>query len=270
MPQRSSNKTIYYVARKRDDLERAFSLVYKEYASRGYIPKDYKSKIRLSLYSALPSTTTFIAKQRDKVVATVTLIPDSPMGVPMDKIYKKELDVFRKKKLRIAEVSQLSIDEKLFPKGWFSMFNFSKLIFVFALFKLVFDYARNIAELDELCIAVNPKHQYLYKFIFFEPIGGLKYYGSVNKAPALAFHLSLNEELKKKSFIKKKAVHKIFYGKNVNSQGFKNKFVMKPEDLEYFFLEKSDLLKKATKEELAYIKKCYPPGSVGAILKKHG
>lgn len=198
MPERKNKKTIYYVVRTRSELEQAFSLVYKEYASRKYIPKNYKSKMRLSLYSALPSTATFIAKQRDKVVATVTLIPDSPMGVPMDKIYKKELDGFRKKKLRIAEVSQLSIDEKLFPKGWFSMFNFGKLIFVFALFKLVFDYARNIAELDELCIAVNPKHQYLYKFIFFEPMGKLKYYGSVNKAPALAFHLSLNEELKKK------------------------------------------------------------------------
>ena len=158
MMQKKEN-IIYSIARTRNELAQAFALVYKEYEHRGYIPKGYKSNMRMSLYNALPSTVTFVGMQGTKVVATVTLIPDTAMGIPMDKIYHDELAPFRKKGLRIAEVSQLSIDAKLFPPGWFSMFNFEKLMLVFKLFKVVFDYARFEDRLDELCIAVNPKHQ---------------------------------------------------------------------------------------------------------------
>jgi hypothetical protein len=260
-------KIVYRVARTRDELAQAFALVYKEYAQRGYIPKGYKSKMRLSLYNALPSTATFVGMQGTKVVAAVTLIPDTAMGIPMDKIYNDELAPFRKKGLRIAEVSQLSIDSKLFPPGWFSMFNFEKLMFVFKLFKLVFDYARSEDRLDELCIAVNPKHQYLYKFLFFKQFGKLKYYGSVNKAPALALHLSINKNLETKSQLCRKVLYNIFYGSRVNRNLIKNKFVLRKADLEYFFVKESDLFEKATKEQLDVIRKYYPKEEFDKIIK---
>lgn len=259
-------RIVYHIARTKEELYQAYSLVYKEYISRGYIPKYYKSKIRLSIYNALPSTTTFVAKDKNKVVATVTLIPDSPIGLPMDKIYKKELDSLRKRGHRLSEVSQLSIDSRFFPKKWFSMFNFSKLMFIFHLFKLVFDYVEFKTDIDEICIAVNPKHQYLYKFLFFEKLGCLKYYGSVNKAPALAFHLSLNPALEHISRQKRIALHKIFYGNTSGPSAFDGKFNFKLEDLKYFFVDKSDIFKKATKEQLRYIKSCYSYKSLDKIL----
>jgi len=74
----NSNKTIYRVARTREEIEGVLSLVYKEYQRKGYIPKGYKSKLRISIYNALPLTTTFVAKEGSKVLAGVTLIPDSP------------------------------------------------------------------------------------------------------------------------------------------------------------------------------------------------
>lgn len=235
MPQPADKKAACHVARERGELEQAFS------------------RTKISLFNALPLATIFVAKQKSKVVATVTLIPDSPMGLPMDRVYKKKLDVLRKKRLRIAEVCQLAIDEKLFPKEWFAMFNFSKLMFLFGIFKLVFDYARNVAELDGLCIVVNPKYQYLYKFLFFKPMGKTS-----------AFHLTLSPELKEKAYRDKRALYKIFYGKNTNSALFKNKFVMKPTDLEYFFVKKTNLFKGATKKQMKYIQSCYPD------IKKRG
>lgn len=261
------DEIVYRIARTRNELAQAFSLVYKEYAQRGYIPKGYKSKMRLSLYNALPSTATFVGMLGDKVVAAVTLIPDTAMGIPMDKIYNDELAPFRKKGLRIAEVSQLSIDGKLFPPGWFSMFNFEKLMFVFKLFKLVFDYARFEDRIDELCIAVNPKHQYLYKFIFFEQFGKLKYYGSVNKAPALALHLGINKDLEAKSRMCRKVLYNIFYGGKVNKGPIENKFMLKKADLEYFFVKESDLFEKAAKEQLDIIRKYYPKEEFDQIIK---
>jgi len=259
-----SKKIIYHVARKRSELEQAFSLVYAEYVAKKYIPQHYKSKLRISLYNCLPSTTTFVAKDGGKVVATVTLIPDSLLGIPMDKIYKKELDAFRKRGLKIAEVSQLSIDSRLFPKKWFSMFNFEKLIFIFKLFKLVLDWALYNDKLDELCIAVNPRHQYLYKFLGFEELGGLKYYGSVNRAPAIAKHLHLaGAEQKAK---RRKGLYNIFFGEKVDESAFKDKCVLSCSDLEYFFINKSDIFNKATKKQIDYIKECYPQAAY--IFKK--
>jgi len=251
-----TDQTVYRVARTRKELEDGFSLVYKEYASKGYIPKDYKSKLRVSFFNALPKTTTFVAVQDKKVVASVTLIPDSPLGIPMDKLYKAEVDKLRKKGCRVAEASQLSIDTKLFGKGFFSMFNFDKLIFIFRLFKLVMDHALSVDGVTDFCIAINPKQQHLYKFLGFEQIGPLKYYGSVNQAPALAFRLKLeglSERMKARG-----GVHKIFFGKSTDPELFKGKYMMKPEDLKYFFVKKSDLFKKATRDQMKVIRACYP------------
>jgi len=254
MGKKSGKKTIYHVAKTKNDLEQAFSLVYKEYAARGYIPRHYKSKMRLSLHNALPSTTTFVAKRGRRVLASVTLIPDSPIGLPMDKLYKKKLDLLRKRKRRIAECSQLSIDSSMFPRGWFSMFNFNKFIFLFKLFKLIIDYGMQVEKLTDYCIAVNPKHQYLYKFIGFEELGGLKYYGTVNMAPAIAKRLDLTTF--EKNLRPKRALHHVFFGYQTPG-ALKNKYILKPADLEYFFEKRSDIFKKADKKKVHYIESCY-------------
>lgn len=220
----------------------------------------------MSLYNALPSTTTFIAKQAGRVVATVTLIPDSPLGIPMDKIYKNEVDALRGQGRRVSEASQLAIDNRLFPQGWFSMFNFNKLIFLFKLFKLILDYAAEVEKLDDSCIAVNPKHQYLYKFIGFEKWGGLKYYGSVNNAPAVAKRLDLHRL--EDYFRTKPSLYKIFISQKTSPDVFAGKFQFSAADLEYFFVKKSDILAKATKEQLRYIKSLYSSAQTDKIFKK--
>jgi len=259
------NKTIYRVARTRNELEQGFGLVYSEYKRKGYIPKGFKSKLRISLYNALPSTTTFVAMQNKRVVASVTLIPDSPLGIPMDKLYKKEVDKLRKQKCKVAEASQLSIDTRLFGKGFFSMFNFNKLIFIFRLFKLVLDHALRVDGITDFCIAINPKQQYLYKFLGFQQIGPLRYYGLVNRAPAIAFRLNLQGLRDRMQ--DRRGAYEIFFGKQTDPKLFNNKFKMSPKDLNYFFVNKSDLFEKAASKQLKIIKNCYPVKGMDKIIK---
>jgi len=255
---------VYKVAQTRKELEDALSLVYKEYLRRGYIPKGYKSNIRLSVYNSLPSTTTFVAKQGKRVVAGVTLIPDSPLGLPMDKLYKRELDKLRKEGCRVSEVSQLAIDMSLFGASFFSMFNFNKLIFIFRLFKLVLDHTLDVDRLTDMCIVINPKHQFLYKFIFFEEMGPLKYYGLVNRAPALAFRLRLTGLAERAK--NRKGVYRIFFGGKTDPKLFKGKVKLSPKDLKYLFVEKSDIFEKATKKQLEFIKRSYRNKAVDRII----
>lgn len=259
-------KIVYRVVRTRDEIEQCFSLVYKEYLRKGYIPKNYKSKLRLSFFNALPSTATFIAKQDKKVLAGVTLIPDSRLGLPMDKIYKKELDELRNTGARIAEVSQLAIDTTLFGTGLFSMFNFSKLIFILRLFRLVLHYALDVENLTHICIAINPKQECLYKFLFFEQIGGLKYYGSVNKAPAIALKLEL-DGLEEKGRARR-GLYKIFYGSKIKPKLFEGKLRLSSQDLKYFFVKKSDIFKNANREQLDYLRSCHASESFHKVFRR--
>ena len=84
------------VARDTDELEEAFALVYREYLRKGYTDKN-SSGLRLSLHNALPDATTFIAlSEKNVIIATATIVPDSFLGLPMDSIYYDELNRLRR------------------------------------------------------------------------------------------------------------------------------------------------------------------------------
>jgi hypothetical protein len=60
------------------------------------------------------------------------------------------------------------------------------------LVRMVVLYAAETAQLDELCIAVNPRHADFYcKAFYFRRFGDLKEYQKVNGAPAVALRLDL-------------------------------------------------------------------------------
>ena len=251
-------ETIYRVARTRDELEQAFALVYKEYKQRGYIPSKYKSRLRLSFYNALPATTTFVAKQGRQVVASATLIPDSPLGIPMDKLYREELNAIRKTGTRrIAEVSQLAINTHVFGRSLFSMFNLDKLLFIFRLFRVMYHYAVLQAGITDLCIAVNPKQQYLYKFLYLEQIGGVKEYGTVNRAPAIALQVNL-QRATRQGKCQRPSLYQIFCGGTTPLEHLRHPVRLSVEDLAYLFVRRSDIFAQATPEQLAYLQQCYP------------
>ncbi len=255
----------YKVVETRDELEDAFALVHKEYLNRGYVRSD-SAKLRLSIYSALPQTTTFVAKKNERVVATVTLIIDSTLGLPMNSIYKEELDSLRRQGRRIAEVSMLASDTELLGKDVSLMLNSRKLFMIFSLFKILFDYAREIAEIQDLCIAVNPKHDLTYKFLFFEKLGDLKEYKSVEGSPAVAKRLDLTtveEKCKGRS-----GLCKMFIVNQTEVEKLTRKLVMNPSDLLYFFKRKTDILEKTATEDIDYLKKCYPSYDFNLILSQ--
>lgn len=249
----------YKIISSKEELEGAMALVYQEYLAHGYIlPKYYKSKLRITLHNALPGTTTFIAKKEGQVIGAVTLIPDTPFGLPMDEKYKEETDKLRRKGRKICEVGQLATVD-LFGAGLFSMFNFKKLYFVFNLFKLAFQYALYIAKFDDICIVVSPK-AVLFKFLLFEEMGEVKYYGfdriSIKRKPAIARRLDLRiieERIKKYP-----SLAKIFLGERPADEFFTSRFCFKDKkSLRYFFVEKSEIFKELRPQEAEYICSAY-------------
>ena len=141
------------------------------------------SGLRLTIFNAFPSTVTFVGVIHDEVIATVSVIPDTPVGLPMDEIYHDEVQALRDAGRRLMEVTMLA-DRRLSVSRSLAM--------VLALMKLVFDYATLSLKATDLCITVNPHHDKFYhEYLLFTPLGGLRAYPSVSGNPAIARRLDL-------------------------------------------------------------------------------
>lgn len=255
----------YRVARTKEELEKAFCLVYKEYLRKGYTGQNL-SQLRLSIFNALPETTTFIAENNGNIVSTITLIPDSPLGFPMDELYREELKQLRKDDKKLAEVSMLASSNELFQDEVNTMLNSKKLFFVFFLFKTLLDYATKFLKLDYLCAVINPRHSLVYDFLLFKQLGDLKSYRKVNDAPAIAKYLDLHmaeEQCRKKEL---QGLLKMFFLRKTDEAKFKDKFEFSETDLKYFFADKSDILKNATPAQIEYLKICYPKFNLSKLI----
>jgi hypothetical protein len=161
-------------------LAQAFRLQHDQYVAHAYMDP-HPSGWRLSLYNALPETRVFVARSDDRVVATMTLIPDSPLGLPMDEIYADELRQLRDEGRDLAEVSGLAMDSAYQASGIAILLRLTRMMVIQA-----------VQTESDLCIAVNPHHAAFYRKAFhFQAIGGLKQYRKVNGAPAVALRLDL-------------------------------------------------------------------------------
>ena len=98
-------------ATERKQFEEAFRLVYKEYLHKGYC-SPHPSQMRVLFYNALPETVTFCLWRDQTLIATVTLIPDSPAGLPMEEVYPDELKKLRKEGRKICEISSLALNSE--------------------------------------------------------------------------------------------------------------------------------------------------------------
>src|SRR5215475_6932109 len=65
------------------EFDGAFRLLHDQYLWRGYMAAASSGR-RLSLHNLLPSTKVFVARSGDAVVATVTVVEDSRLGLPID------------------------------------------------------------------------------------------------------------------------------------------------------------------------------------------
>lgn len=170
------------------DFFNALKLVQDVYIQEGYVdPRSNPGPYRILKNHYYDKTAVFIGKQYDQIAFTVSLFPDSPWGLPMDAIYQEALDELRSQGRNIGEVGCLAThpDHR----------NGSQNILMHGN-KIMFKYAVEHLELDDLVIIVHPKHALVYKeVLMFEEIdpGTVKSYSKVNNNPAVALRLDLRE-----------------------------------------------------------------------------
>lgn len=171
------------IAETPDEYTRAFRLVYEEYIRSGYL-KPHPSRLYYNVWSILPATSVFIFKSYHDVLCTLTHIPDSELfGLPMDTLYKPEVDALRAEGRNVVEVGALATQ---YSRRWTNLMVF--------LAKAMFQYSM-MSDVDDILVTVNPKHVKFYTDIFlFKPFGEVRHYDTVD-APAVALRINLHEAM---------------------------------------------------------------------------
>jgi hypothetical protein len=177
-------------ATKREEFEEAFELLAANDQARGYeAPSD--KPYPFTPYHALPGTVTLVAEHDGRIVATLSLVPDTAiLGLPMESIYGEEIAQLRGEGRRMAEAISLA-DSNLTIREFVQAFK--------SLIKLAMQYHKRCGG-DTLVIVANPLHRGFYqKVLGFESLGPQRYYPSVQDHPAEAYLLDI--ELMKANFL---------------------------------------------------------------------
>jgi N-acyl amino acid synthase FeeM len=247
----------FKIAEKRGELESACRLVHDNYIRKGYMTPQ-ESGLRLTIRNALPETTTFIGQRNQSVVFTLTVFQDSGLGLPMDAIYKQEVDQLRAKKRKIVEVGSLAMHPSL-SKGDHTVLMLGN--------KLMRIYCREYLGVDDLVITINPRHRWFYEHVLlFERIGDMRAYEYVGKAPALAYRLDLGSlETRMREAYEhmpvEKNLHRFFFQDNSSCISLpeekRRHCFWNLERITYFFQEKTRLLAEASRETVECLQKHY-------------
>ncbi len=161
----------------------SYELVYRLYREKGYAEVN-ESRMWLSLYNLLPDTTTLIVLKDEEMVGTLTVVFDSPLGLPGDTLYGKEIDLLRESGRRPAEIVSLGVadeDRRTSRDILVKLFNYAYLV------------SRFIRKHTDFVITVNPHHAaYYQKTLLFEECGSERTYNKVGGAPAVLLRVRLD------------------------------------------------------------------------------
>ena len=176
-------KLVLKIAQTKEELEACFRLLHDAYVASGFM-EPHPSGMRITIYHALPTTTTLCAMFDGEVVGTLSLIRESVFGFPLQSVFN--LQEVREKEGRLAEVSALAVHPKFRNTG-------GKILF--PLMKFMYDYCSTFFDTRHLVIAVNPNRIELYEsLLFFERLkqATVDNYDFANGAPAIGASVDLH------------------------------------------------------------------------------
>ncbi len=218
-----------------DELRQAYEILGKTYIEEKYS----NTKRRVLIYNTFKNSATFIAKKNNIVIGTMSVFPDNKtFGLPLDSDYKNNIDKLRNKGHRIAEVGGFAIERNKRGTNQRIAMEFNRILIRYLLF----------LKIDSIIIGINPKHEHIYRGIFFFKSLGKKHnnYKFVNNVPVIPLQLNIKKikNKYKKTYNKKKDkknIYKFFFDKNVKYDFTKNKPISWDKKVWDYFID--DILK---------------------------
>lgn len=204
-------------AKTQEEYIQAFHLLHNVYVNAGYADPS-AVPLRFCSHHSHPDSRVFLGRYTEGikkfVIYTISTFPDTDDGLPMDIVFKNELDKLRSKGRYIVEAGCLA-SYPLFRKNDMNIPMIGN--------KMIIQYALQNLDADDIVISIHPKHQWLYEdLILFEAISDVKSYSAVKGNPAIAMRLDLRalEQNHKKKFASmpiSKNFHHFFFEGQSNS-----------------------------------------------------
>lgn len=259
------------IANSIETRQKAYELIYQLYRQPGIAYANFHpSEMWYSIYDLNPNTVTFYVKDHfsQLVVATLTVVIDSQVGLPLEVSYPSQIKSLRNNNRKSAEIVSLGFHESV--RG-----NKDVLI---QLFRYAYLYARGIQNVTDFLIMVSPKHSVFYqRKLMFNPIGDEISCEKINNKSVRLYHLNLELaeqecEASAKSGIKSKTIFNHFETVDNSSAcigRIRRKLKeMKADEMEYFFCEQKPLLENADAVKLQKITNMYASSFSREFLNK--
>ncbi|KQW43194.1 MULTISPECIES: GNAT family N-acetyltransferase [unclassified Roseateles] len=257
------------VAETREELEACFAILHDAYVASGFM-KPAASGLRVTMYHALPTTTTLCAKYDGRVVGTMSMIREGVFGFPLQTVF--DLSDVRAKQGQIAEISALAVHPDFRKTGG---------AVLFPLMKFMYEYCTKYFDTRHLVIAVNPDKIELYEsLLFFERLqkNVVEKYDFANGAPAVGATLDLPvaKEIFRRVYGKRKDRKNLYqYFVTLSLSNIKlpkrryfttNDPVLTPAILDYFFNERSKVFEHLDDRHKALLWSIYDQPEFRAVL----
>ncbi len=180
-PSPKSNLTVQ-IAMTRGLLAEAYELVYRSYHALGYVQPHPGQIVYHEVFGRPESRTLVAMGPADKVVGTLTIVEDGPLGLQAEKTFPEEVQGLRKRRRNFAEITCLTVDSpEEFPP--------TAIFFALTRFMIHYAYWRRY---DDVLLAVHPRHYRLYWRCFRAfPLGPCRPYDSACGSPAILSQIDL-------------------------------------------------------------------------------
>jgi GNAT superfamily N-acetyltransferase len=264
-----NKRLVLKIADTREELEACFKLLHDAYVSSGFMTPD-PSGMRVTIYHALPTTTTLCAKFDGQVVGTLSLIRESAIGFPLQRIF--DLSGVRAKEGNIAEVSALAVHPRFRRTGG---------TILFPLMKFMYEYCTTFFDTRHLVIAVNPRHIEMYEsLLFFRRLTStvVENYDFVNGAPAVGATLDLHQapDILRKAYAGKPLRRNLYhYFKETTLPNIEiphrrffttNDPVLTPDLIDYFFNQRTHVFAELSERKKTLLHLIYDLPEYRAVL----
>lgn len=257
------------IADTQEELEACFRILHDAYVAAGFMKPD-PSGLRVTIYHALPTTTTLCAKWDGRVVGTMSMIREGVFGFPLQSVFN--LAPMRARAGKIAEISALAIDPAFRRTG-------GKMLF--PLMKFMYEYCREYFDTRHIVIAVNPNKIELYEsLLFFERLQAqvVDNYDFANGAPAVGASLDLMHapELFRAAYAHKRPRKNLFHyfveRRLPNIQPPNRHFhttndpVLTPAMMDYFFNQRTRVFSTLDERKRLLLRSIYDDPAYASVL----
>jgi len=229
--------------------QEAYKLLYDVYSKVG-IAQDRSTDLWLSIFDALPETTTLVAQDhKGEIQGAITLVFDSPIGLPADELYNEEIDELRNTGREIIELISFGVKET--ARG--------SIKILAILFYSAYLLSWRKKKATDFVVTVDAHHEKFYcRAIKFKKIGAVRNYVKVNGNPTVL----LNLPLKLPDILRNKV--RVFPRPMLNYSEREELDIaekiqdmhrpMSDEEFYTFFIDKTNVWEKATSAQKEYLK----------------